>query len=96
MSFIAPQGLNKSMLIRTAFKVVTRNGHKAAAFLRAQQALCLFVPISTRLKVVVMRNGHKAAAWLYVQFWLLGEPPEPWENPVPGLSVRVECARKTT
>ena len=73
MSFIAPQGLNKSMLIRTAFKVVTINGHKAAAFLRAQQALCLFVPISTRLKVVVMRNGHKAAAFPHAQLGFLGQ-----------------------
>ena len=43
-----------------------------------------------------MRNGHKAAACPYAQLWLLGEPREPWENPVPGLCVRVECARRST
>ena len=42
--------------------------------------------MSNSFKVVVKRNGHKAAACLYVQFWLLGEPPDPRENPVPGLS----------
>lgn len=85
MSFIAPQGLNKSMLIRTPFKVVTRNGHKAAAFLRAQisGALCLFVPISTRVSVV-MRNGHKAAAFPRAQLGFLGQA-EPEASQVCGL-----------
>ena len=67
-----PAGLEYSVLIRTPFKVVTRNGHKAAAFLRPQQALCLFVPIGTRLKVV-MRNGHEAAAFLHAQLGFLGQ-----------------------